>query len=105
MHAEVAKSEDLYTLNILWDMKKFFDSLDIFILIQEALFLEFPLLQLTLSLIIHHAPRRLKLGNAIGDVVFGFGRSILAGCKRSTDLARVYTIRMVKQLHRKYLKI
>lgn len=46
----------------------------------------------------HHALRLLKLGTALSDPILKLGRSILAGCKRSTQLARVYTLRMVEKL-------
>ena len=81
---------------LLWDLQNLFDSIDVKILFAEAARVGFPLLQLALSMVVHHAPRRLKLGTAIGEPIFQMGRSILAGCSRSTDLARVYTLRMVK---------
>ena len=46
----------------------------------------------------HQAPRCLKLSTAFGEIVQALGRAILAGCKRSTQLARAYTLRMVKRL-------
>ena len=53
---------------------------------------------LALSLGVHQAPRRLKIGKAYGDAIGVLGRAILAGCKRSTQLARAYTLRMVRRL-------
>ena len=50
----------------------------------------------------HLAPIRLKLGDAVGMPIIELGRSILAGCKRSTHLARVYTIRAVRELDDKH---
>ena len=41
---------------------------------------------------------RLKLGTTIGMPILELGRSMLAGCKRSTHLARVYMVRAVKEL-------
>ena len=96
--AELAQLEGLFSFMILWDMKKFFDSIDIATLIGEAARVGFPKLQLILSLVVHHAPRRLKMGTAIGKPILQLGRPTLAGCKRSTDLARVYTLRLVKSL-------
>ena len=84
--------------SILWDFKIFFDFIDIEILIQEAAATNFPMEELALSLTVHQAPRKLKIGRAMGDTIFGLGRSILAGCKRSTQLARAYTLRMVRRL-------
>ena len=83
---------------LLWDLQIFFDSIDVKTLFAEAAEVGFPLLQLALSMLVHQAPRRLKLGTAIGEPILELGRSILAGCSRSTDVARVYTLRMVKTL-------
>jgi hypothetical protein len=58
----------------------------------------FPLRQLALSLAVHLAPRRLRLGKAVGMPILEIGQSILAGCKRSTHLARVYTVTAIKEL-------
>ena len=49
-------------------------------------------------MIVHQAPRRLKLGKTIGEAIAKFGRSMIAGCKRSTQLARLYTVGGIKQL-------
>ena len=98
LEAEVARLEEKHTLTLLWDLKKFFDSISVKKLFAEAYRLGFPIKQLALSMAVHHAPRRLKLGAAIGQPILRLGRSILAGCKRSTDLARVYTLRLVSAL-------
>ena len=42
------------------------------------------------SLMVHQAARRLKTRDTVGEPMIGLGRAILAGCKRSTDLARLY---------------
>lgn len=55
-------------------------------------------MQLLLSTIAHHGPRRLKLGKTIGQSIVAFGEFVLVGCKRSSHLARVYMSRMMKDL-------
>jgi hypothetical protein len=105
LEAEIAKLEGSNLLTILWDLKKCFDTINIFCLFQEAVKLEFPLRQFVLSIIVHHSPRRLKHGNAVGEAIVKLGRSILAGCKRSTHLARVYTLTMVRDLAAKHKSI
>ena len=75
-----------------------FDSIDVKTLIAEAKLLGFPLMELALSLAVHHAPSRLKLGKALGEAIAALGCSIIAVCKRSTSLARVYTLLMVDDL-------
>ena len=96
--AELSRLEGFFSLMLLWDLQNFFDSIDVKTLFAEAAEVGFPLLQLALSMLVHQAPRRLKLGTAIGEPILELGRSILAGCSRSTDVARVYTLRMVKTL-------
>ena len=98
LETELAKAEGQHVLVVLWDFTKFFDTINVQVLFEEAAKLGFPLRQLLLSTIVHHSPRRLKLGATIGDAISNLGRSILAGCKRSTHLARVYTLRMVREL-------
>ena len=44
---------------------------------------------------VHHAARRLKTRDTVGEPMIGLGRAILAGCKRSTDLARLYLSHML----------
>ena len=85
-------------MTLLWDMEKFFDSINIKKLFDLAEGLNFPMKQLLLSITVHQAPRLLKLGSALSEPIVRLGRSILAGCKRSTQMAAVYTLNMVKQL-------
>ena len=66
LEAELANFEGQQTITLLWDIKKFFDSIDISKLIEEAEATGFPLRQLALSLAVHLAPRRLMLGSAVG---------------------------------------
>ena len=53
---------------------------------------------MALSLAVHLAPRRLRLGKAVGMPILEIGRSIIAGCKRSTHLARLLTVTTIKEL-------
>jgi hypothetical protein len=96
--AELESIEGKMTITFLWDLKKIFDSINIPMLVEEAERTGFPLRQLALSLAVHLAPRRLRLGKAIGMPILEIGQSILAGCKRSTHLARVYTVTGIKEL-------
>ena len=57
---------------------------------------------LALSLVVHAAPRKLRFKKAIGDTMQGFDTSILAGCKRSTGLARAHTVRFIKQIAKNF---
>ena len=98
LEAELERLEGRFTISALWDIKIFFDSIDVIELIRLSRKHGFPLRQLALSMVIHQAQRRLKLGKTIGECIRNLGRSILAGCKRSTHLARVYLLEMIKNL-------
>lgn len=100
LEAEIEAMQGRETLTILWDFAKLFDTISPAILLKVADAVGFPIKALAASLLVHHAPRRLKLGQAIGEPVVQLGWSILAGCKRSTDLARVSTLRIVRSLAR-----
>lgn len=99
LSAELAKLEGTNTITLPWDIKKCFDAIDIATQIAEARRSKFPLQELALSLAVYHAPRSLKLGSALGQAIVGLGRIIIAGCKRSTTLARVYTLGMAEYLN------
>ena len=73
LEAEIAQAEGKFTMVLLWDIKKFFDSIDIPILFQKAGELGFPLKQLVMSMIVHQAPRRPKFGKTIGEAIANLG--------------------------------
>ena len=73
----------------LWGIKKFYDSISIRHLCNEMRTHGFPAEAGALALWIHRMPRRFKMCNCFGDILQGFGRSIVAGCTSSTSLARV----------------
>ena len=59
---------------------------------------DFPDDLLIAKLIVHLAPRRLKISDCVGGPILGASRSILAGCKKSTSMARLYTLDEVATL-------
>ena len=75
---------------LLWDVAKFFDSLDVPLLIQRAEKLDFPIDQLVLGMQVHRAPRVLKADGCFGEPVEATGVSVLAGCSLSTSLSRAF---------------
>ena len=81
----------------MWDFE-FLDFINGEKLLEETEVLGAPLDEGVMSMTIHRAPRRLKIGRTMGDAVPALGRSILPGCKRATQLARIYTIQMAKGL-------
>ncbi len=87
---EAANILGKHAVLVLWDMKAFFDSLDASKLVEAAKLADFPTDQLALGLILHRAPRVLKVQGCFGDIVPSTGRSILPGCTLSTSFARAY---------------
>ena len=55
-------------------------------------------------MIIHGAPRTLKIGKSCGRQIAKLGRSIVTGCQRSQSIARAYTTDSVQVL-RKFVNI
>ncbi len=77
-----------FVAQMLWDMAKFFDSLDIPELLARCEELDFPTDQLVLAMQVHRAPRALRAAGSYGDPIEETGASILAGCTLSTSLSR-----------------
>ena len=61
LETELATMEGKHIMVVLWDLMKFFDTINVEILFQEVAKVGFPLRQLLLSTVVHHSPRRLKL--------------------------------------------
>ena len=55
------------------------------------------------SMIVHAAPRKLKMGKAVSRNTRSVGRGIVAGCKRSQSMAKAYTNRSVDKLRRSFI--
>ena len=90
MIMEQASLRGLCTILILWDLRQFFDSIDLSRLIPQCVRLGFPEEALLLGLQAHRAPRILKMLGTHSQPIEATGRSILAGCTLSTSLARAY---------------
>ncbi len=90
LRTEVAGLTGKHVIMLLWDMAKFYDTLDPSVLAELAMTAGFPLDQLALGLSLHRAPRLLRIDGCDGEVVSSSGRSVLAGCTLSTSFARAY---------------
>ena len=78
------------TVLVLWDVEKFFDSLQLDRTIQAAIDLDFPSEILVLGLQVHKAPRLIKACGTLASMIQTTDRSIIAGCTISTSLSRAY---------------
>ena len=72
----------------LWDMAKFYDSIDLTILCQELIKRNLPKPLMLTGFFVHAAPRILRVGKCFGPVIHSCGKSILAGCQLSCSFAR-----------------
>ncbi len=85
---EAAVANGRHAITILWDVKKFFDSIYPDMVINAAEDLAFPADILGMAMIMHRAPRTIVCDGCAADPVGLTARSVLAGCMTSTSLAR-----------------
>ena len=87
--AEVAVANGLETGACLWDVAKFFDSVDVALLIANAKAMAYPLVELAVAVQQYVAKRALQRGGHTGEP-FEVTTSILPGCGQAVPLARAY---------------
>jgi hypothetical protein len=75
-------------IQILWDLEKFYDHVRLDAVVDIASRVDYPLMPLFLALDMHRAPRRLRASGAVSDIITP-GRSLLAGCSQSVDIAKL----------------
>ena len=80
---EVRQAAGLHLVMVLWDLTKLFDSMDTRWLIQELQANGYPAWKTAITMVVHAAPRRLKIAEAVGEVIPRCGGSIVAGWLRS----------------------
>ena len=88
---DMLKALDYDTVEGLWDFVKFYDTLDPYVLLGRLRHLEYGSTKTALTMMVHYAPRLLKLGQAYSQPTESMGRSIVAGCGRSGNLAKAYS--------------
>ena len=77
-------------VQILWDVEKYFDSLDVGTLIERAQHHAFPKEILELGLQAQRAPRIITVAQTYADALPRSGKSIIAGCSAASDLVEAY---------------
>jgi hypothetical protein len=101
LKAEVAKWLGQEFASIFNAYEKCFDTLDLNVLMEEAIYSGFPLDQLAFSLQQHMAPRVLQ-SNGVSSQPIIINRSILAGCKNSVPFTRAYSQRDMMNLTKEH---
>jgi len=95
--AELASWLASYFASIYNDWEKYFDTLDLETVMTEAVYNDFPLPQLAFALMQHMAPRVIQ-ANGCSSQAIAVDKTILAGCRFSVAVTRVYAMRHLKQL-------
>jgi hypothetical protein len=80
---EVLFLSGVHIVMVLWDVAKFYDSLQYDDLAQSCEEQEYGYKRSALTFVVHASPRVLKIKQALGRMLSSVGRSILAGCQRA----------------------
>ena len=91
------------TLVVLWDFVKFYGTIRYDVLRRECERNKYGKRKTARSMLVHAAPRKLKMGKAVSRNTKSVGRGIVAGCKRSQSMAKAYTNRSVDKLRRSFI--
>jgi len=89
---------------ILWDITKFYDSIDPGKMAGFAGTVGYPLMQLYLGLLMHQAARFILDNGQASDFLVP-GASILAGCTQSTSWAKVYLHDLLQKVHDDFIPV
>ena len=82
---------------------KFYDTIHYDVLLQECSNNQYGKRKTAMSMLIHAAPRLLKMNKTVGEMVRSVGRGIVARCKGSQSMAKAYTNRHVDMLRRSFI--
>ena len=97
MLAELAHWSNEYSAAILHDFEKIFDTIDIPILLDQAIRNHFPATELFLALQQHLAPRVIQVAGFSAQPIPVY-KSILAGCAHSVAMTRNLLLQSVKEV-------
>ena len=86
---------------VLWDIKKFYDSIMPERLAKLAEDLRYPLVQLYMALAVH-MPGRVIIDKGVGSRTLFPVHSILAGCTQSTAWSKVYLHDLLEEVHKRW---
>ena len=98
LQSENGEARGDHVAHQLWDMQKFYDSVDFTLLIDELLRRGFPSHLMVLGFLAHCAPRILRVGKSFGPTVVDCRNSMLAGCQLSVSFTRGLLWQLVADL-------
>ena len=87
LKVENATAMGMHVGHLLWDMEKFYDSIDLLVLAGELIKRNYPSEMLILGVLAHAAPRVLKVGQCLSEVIVNTGYSMVAGCQQAVSFA------------------
>ena len=99
--SEVACLNGKHCVDTFLDLEKFYDSIDNVKLIQQACQLKWNSVVLYMSLLVHMAPRVLRIGDLWGEWISPCN-SILQGCGSSNSWARALLYNLLQDLHSRF---
>jgi len=88
LQAEIYKYTEEQVIGVFHDFEKFFDIVDLEVLMNKAIELQFPIIDLLVTMLQHMAPRVIQCDGFCSRAIIT-NTSILAGCKHSVALTRV----------------
>ena len=98
---ESADALQVHTASALWDVKEFFDSLDLLKIIRAAEEYDFPPTEMVLLFIEHMAPRLLRVRGAYALPISPH-RSAVAGCRGAQQFARILLKKVLYHVHSRF---
>ncbi len=96
--AELTLDEQEDMVETYLDIKKFYDMIDVIILIDQAIELGVNPIVMYMSLQVHMAPRVLRAHGVYGQVI-NISNSILQGCVNSNSFARITLYGILQEAH------
>ena len=99
--SEVACLNGKHCVDTFLDLEKFYDSVDNVKLLQQARQLKWNPVVLYMSMLVHMAPRVLRIGDLWGEWISPCN-SILQGCGSSNSWARALLYNLLQDLHSRF---
>ena len=98
---ESAAELNLATASTLFDVKEFFDSIDLLKVLRAARHFQFPTVDLVLLYLEHLAPRLLRIKGAYAPAIQPH-RGTIAGCRGAQQFARIVLKRILFHVHTRF---
>ena len=98
---EIATAQQIPWAEILWDINKFYDSVNLGVVAEVGFKQDYPLINLFLGLQMAAAPRRIKTDVCVSEVLKPTV-SLIAGCWQAVDFSRLALWDVLEHLHAQY---